>query len=308
MVHQPPAATPRPLLRELSTGVIRPMRRGSPLASSAARAWDGFLVEEHRPAESRSDNVCLLQSVVFVTLSASASLEWSAGGRQVRKTIRPGQVSILPADAPYSVRLRASGGSVVVSLAQRLLACAAADQRKLGQVTPRWAHGVDDPLLREVVLALRNEARNPDGSAGYARSLAGTLAAHLVRNYAAVSAVPPESRGGLSPAALRRTVQFIGEHLAENLTIAALAEVAGLSPCHFARMFKQSTGHTPHQHLLNCRLARAKQLLLDPSASLADVATLAGFYDQAHLTRCFRQFVGTTPASFARQMATMGVV
>jgi AraC family transcriptional regulator len=297
-----PEAGKRPLVRDLSTGLTRPMRRGSPVATSAAKAWDGFLVEEHRPAESSSNNVCLLQSVVFLTLSASASLEWSAAGQQVRKTIRPGQVSILPANDPYSVRLRAAGGSVVVSLEPRLLACAAAEQGEFGRVAPAWVHGADDPLLREAVLALRNEARKPDSSAGYAQSLAGTLAAHLVRHYSACRAESAEPRGGLAPAALGRTVQFIEEHLAENLTISALAEVAGLSPCHFARMFKQTTGRTPHQHLVNCRIARAKQLLLRPAARLAEVATQAGFYDQAHLTRCFRQFVGTTPASFARSL------
>ena len=291
----------RPLLRELSTGFTRPMRRALPSATSAAKDWDGFTVEEHRPAVSQSDNVCLLQSVVFLNLSASATLEWSACGQQVRKTIRPGQVSILPANNPYSVRLRAAGGSVVVSLEQRLLVCAAVEQGELGHVTTKWAHGADDALLREAALALREEARRPDSSAGYARSLAGTMAAHLVRNYSVLGSETKELRGGLAPAALRRTVEFIEEHLAETLTICGLAAVAGLSPCHFARMFKQSTGRTPHRHLLDCRVTRAKQLLLTPSPSLAEVATQAGFYDQAHLTRCFRQFVGTTPASFVRQ-------
>lgn len=303
-----PVAGQRPLLRELGSGVIRPLRRGAPLATSAAKAWDGFLVEEHRPAESSSSNVCLLQSVIFLTLSANASLEWSAAGQQVRKTIRPGQVSILPANDPYSVRLRAAGGSVVVSLEPRLLACAAAEQGEFGPVTPTWVHGADDPLLREAMLALRHEARKPDSSAGYAQNLAATLAAHLVRRYSTRQPESAELRGGLAAGALGRTMQFIEEHLAENLTISALAEVAGLSPCHFARMFKKSTGLTPHQHLVNCRIARAKQLLLRPAARLAEVATQAGFYDQAHLTRCFRQFVGTTPGCFVRQTATTSSV
>lgn len=293
----------RPLLRELSTGLTRPMRRGVPVASSACKAWDGFLIEEHSSAESHSHNVCLLQPVVFLSLAREASLECWAGGQHVRKTIRPGQVSILPANDPYSVRLRAAGGSVVVSLESRLLTCAAAEQGHLGPVATAWAHGADDALLREVVLALRNEVGKINSSVGYAQNLAGTLAAHLVRNYSTHRPELSETRAGLSPVALRRVVRHIEEHLSENISIADLAEVAGLSTCHFARMFKQSTGMTPHQHLLNSRVAKAKALLLGTSATLAEVASLSGFYDQAHLTRCFQRFVGTTPASFARQVS-----
>jgi AraC family transcriptional regulator len=293
----------RPLLRELSTGLTRPMRRGLPVASSACKAWDGFLVEEHSSAESHSQNVCLLQPVVLLSLAGEASLECWAGGRHVRKTIRPGQVSILPANDPYSVRLSAAGGSVMVSLESRLLTCAAAEQGYLGPIATAWAHGADDPLLREAVLALRNEMGKLDGSAGYARNLAGTLAAHLVRNYSTHRPELAETRAGLSPVALRRVVRHIEDHLAENVSIDDLAGVAGLSACHFARMFKQSTGMTPHQHVLNSRVAKAKGLLLDTSATLAEVASLSGFYDQAHLTRCFRRFVGTTPANFARHVS-----
>lgn len=293
----------RPLLRELSTGLTRPMRRGLPVASSACKAWDGFLIEEHPAAESCSQNVSLLQPVVLLSLAGEASLECWAGGQHVRKTIRPGQVSILPANDPYSVRLRAAGGSVMVSLESRLLACAAAEQGHLGPVATAWAHGADDPLLREVVLGLRSELAKPGSSTGYAQNLAGTLAAHLVRNYSTHRLEPAETRAGLSPVALRRVVRHIEDHLADHVSIDDLAGVAGLSACHFARMFKQSTGMTPHQHVLNSRVAKAKALLLNTSATLAEVASLSGFYDQAHLTRCFRRFVGTTPASFARHVS-----
>lgn len=290
------------MLLEMTTGRIRPMRQTSPAWSSAARGGDGFLVEEHEPADSRSSNVALLESVVFLPLAGGMELDWRSGRQSVSKRIAPGQISILPANHPYSVRLRAAGHSVVVSLADKLLTLAAADQNQFGEVHPVWVHGVEDALLRELVMSLRAELRSVGGSnERYAQTLASALAAHIVRRYSTGRLHLPERRGGLSAPVLRRVIQHIHEHLEEELTLDRLAAQADRSTCHFARMFKTATGLAPHRYVLNCRLARAKRLLAQGRLGLAEVALAAGFCDQGHLTRCFRQWVGTTPAVFARE-------
>jgi len=293
---------PRTMMLEVTTGRIRPMRRTAPIWSSAARGGDGFLVEEHEPADSRSSDVALLESVVYLPLDGGLQLDWRSGRESVSKRIAPGQISILPANHPYSVRLRAAGPSVVVSLTDKLLSLAAADQGVFGEVHPVWVHGVEDALLRELVMGLRAELRSEGESGGrYAQTLASTLAAHIVRRYSTDQLQLPERRGGLSAPALRRVIQHIHEHLDEELTLVQLAAQAGLSTCHFARRFKTATGLAPHRYVLNCRIARAKQLLAQGRHGLAEVALAAGFCDQGHLTRCFRQTVGTTPAVFARE-------
>lgn len=292
----------RTMLMDLGTGQTRPMRPAAPVVSSASKVWDGFFLEEFDSMASESRNVSLLDSAVFLQLEGCATLEWQGGGRSVSKKVSPGQISILPANHPYTAKLRAAGGSVVVSLEQKLLACAAATQGALGIVEPFWVHGVDDALARELVLALRVEARAERSNARYAEALASTLAAHVVSRYSVDRLRVPDRPDGLSGAALRRTVRFIQENLSQDLSIQRLAGVAGLSDFHFARMFKRSTGVSPHQYLLTCRIARAKELMLDPSLNLAEVALRAGFCDQGHLTRAFRRYVGTTPGNFARHI------
>jgi AraC family transcriptional regulator len=293
----------RTILMELATGRTRPMRMASPLYSSAAKGWDGLLVEEHAPAEYESRGVCLLHSAVFLVLDEPVELRWQGDNRSVAKQVAPGQVSILPADHPYSVKLRGAGRSVVVSLERKLLACAAAEQGALGKLEPIWVHGVDDPLIRELVMALRAEMRRSDLSqAPYALSLAAALSAHIVRNYSVDRLRLPEQQGGLSTPVLRRTLRYVQDNLSEELSIHKLASLAALSASHFARAFKLSTGMAPHEYLLNCRIARARQLLLNRSTPLAEVALLSGFCDQAHMTRCFRRLLGTTPASLARSI------
>jgi AraC-like DNA-binding protein len=110
----------------------------------------------------------------------------------------------------------------------------------------------------------------------------------------------PHDRGGLPPAVLRRVEDYIDSHLSETVDLPVLAGVAGLSVFHFAREFKRSTGVAPHHYLLRKRVERAKRLLGRAELSLSEVALAAGFSDQSHLTRRFRQIAGTTPRAFRR--------
>ncbi|MBI1177346.1 helix-turn-helix domain-containing protein [bacterium] len=295
------------MLLELSTGRRRPMRSTAPVCSSVGKGWDGFLVEEHPPVTAMSTNVALFESAVFIPIDGRIHLEWKSGREAVTKEIAPGQISILPANHPYSVKLRAAGESVVVSLAEKLIALAAADQGVFTAIQPVWVHGVEDALVRELVMSLREEMRSTSVSGErYAHSLASTLAAHIVRRYSTDRLSIPSPSGGLSIVALRRVVHYIHDHLGENLTLGTLAAKANLSTCHFARMFKVSTGISPHRYLLNCRIARAKKLMTQGKGTLAEIALRSGFCDQGHLTRSFRDIVGTTPAAFLRDLAVAG--
>jgi transcriptional regulator GlxA family with amidase domain len=97
---------------------------------------------------------------------------------------------------------------------------------------------------------------------------------------------------------LRRVYEYILGHLEQKISIDALAEVAGLSTCHFARTFKQSEGMSPHRYVLQCRVRRAQELLAGTNMPLSEVAIAAGFSDQSHCTRCFRKLVGVTPSTY----------
>jgi AraC-like DNA-binding protein len=80
-----------------------------------------------------------------------------------------------------------------------------------------------------------------------------------------------------------------------------LAAVAGCSPTHFSRAFKQSTGLAPFQWLLQKRIDRAQSLLLGARHSLAEIALATGFSSQAHFTTAFRRVTGHTPGHWRRQ-------
>ena len=113
-----------------------------------------------------------------------------------------------------------------------------------------------------------------------------------------IVALRPRIRGGLPPRAIRRVREFVEEHLEENISIQALANIAGLSMYHFARAFKQSEGMTPHEYLIQRRVQRTKDLLAETDLSLSEIALASGFSDQSHCARRFREHVGVTPSSY----------
>ena len=110
--------------------------------------------------------------------------------------------------------------------------------------------------------------------------------------------VRPRIRGGLPPGALRRVCEYIEAHLEENISLQVLAGIAEKSKHHFARAFKQSTGLTPHGYLVQKRVRRVQELLTRTDLSLSEISLVAGFSDQSHCARRFREHVGVTPGSY----------
>jgi AraC-like DNA-binding protein len=111
---------------------------------------------------------------------------------------------------------------------------------------------------------------------------------------------PPPSRGGLSPALTHRIRDYIESHLDQKISLDDLAAMAGLSPHHFARAFRQSVGMPPHGYLLRRRLERVEQMIHNSELPLSEIALAVGFSDQSHLARHFRRATGMSP-SLARR-------
>ncbi len=107
-------------------------------------------------------------------------------------------------------------------------------------------------------------------------------------------------RGGLPQHKLTLVTDYISDRLEEELSLNELAAIAQLSPYHFSRAFKQSTGISPHRYVIQQRIERAKQLLLQGKMSLADVAIACGFSHQSHLNRHFKRLTGVTPKTLLK--------
>ena len=121
----------------------------------------------------------------------------------------------------------------------------------------------------------------------------------LVRRYSYLKDLRV-NRGGMAPRKLRKAVEFIHENLDQEQTVAlaAVAKVVQMSYFHFSRAFKQSTGVSPNVYMTERRIERAKKLLSQTDATIADIALRTGFASQSHFTTTFRRLAWTTPKAF----------
>ena len=220
-----------------------------------------------------------------------------------RSRFRPGTLSLSPANARCDYAVDGTFENLILNIPL-------ADAVGLLQPAAPWFSGdfgrlhgpfFHDPVICSLAEGLWAEAAadTPLGRLFLDGAALAVLAALLRRaNGAQHSGTAMPSRGGLPPHRLRRVTDLVGDRLAENLALADLAEAAGLSPFHFARVFRAETGVTPHRWLVEQRIRRAKELLATTELPIADVARACGFLSQAGLTAAFKRVAGTTPHAY----------
>jgi AraC-like DNA-binding protein len=160
-------------------------------------------------------------------------------------------------------------------------------------------------LFKAVRCALREDRDAAELFVGRAASL---LKVDSIDDFAAkTQALPrpdPAARSGLAPWQVRRVKTHIEANLAAKITTQDLAGIAGLSPFHFSRAFRDSFGDSPHRYLLHRRMELSQGLMLTTKSTLADIALECGLVDQAHFGKLFRRLVGVTPGAWRRARAT----
>lgn len=106
--------------------------------------------------------------------------------------------------------------------------------------------------------------------------------------------------GGLPQCRLHRVTEYIESNLHGDLPLAQLAAVIHMSPYHFARLFKQATGVSPHRFVLQRRIRTAATLLGDSTSSITAIARAVGFATTSHFSTTFRRITGVTPTAYRR--------
>jgi AraC family transcriptional regulator len=98
----------------------------------------------------------------------------------------------------------------------------------------------------------------------------------------------------------------MADGLSETVGLPELAASVGLSASHFCRAFKTAMGVSPHQYLINLRIARARLLLVETQLSVIDVGAAVGYDDPSYFARLFRRATGLSPAGYRRRVLVEG--
>lgn len=295
--HSIAAATPvrERIVTELST---------PPEASSLDRPWAGMTVQLHDwRAAGSVVSPAIDHDFVAMRYSGTVLLQQQRTGKVHRGLAVPGNVTIHPCGYESRWSWDRPGAIVIARIPQYVLVEAADGALKR---TPRLelknCFGARDVFVEPIMNLLAREIQQPAHPVQQliSESLSWALAGHLVQRFNVQRAPHSSDPAGINPHALRRVLDFMHAPSASVPTLTRLAQIAGVSRFHFARMFRRSTGDSPMAYLENLRLSRAQEMIRSGRYSLAQIAAAVGYSDQSHFTRRFRRKVGCTPAVYAR--------
>lgn len=263
--------------------------------SNLKASWDGITVEYSQMPPSESD--ISLTKIVSVAFTPQKRTTWRVdGGSSKTTSLLPGSVFLYSSSDFVWSRWEQPTECVHMAVAPNLLKQVVAESSLSGNVEIDYRVMFADPTILHVAQLVKAEILN-GGLAGklYTDSLANVLAVHLLRNYSASLVKPVLPNEPLDDCKLNQVKDFIENKLAEELTIAELADVVHLSQFHFACAFKTATGQPPYAYLTQRRIERSKTLLSVTRLSIAEVASRVGFSNQSHFAAQFRKATGTTP-------------
>ena len=178
-----------------------------------------------------------------------------------------------------------------------------------GEVELRASRKFANPRLSALVAAVHAEmvAGFPSGRL-FLDSVEQAMAVALVNGHAVRHRPVQLYRGGLGSARLRRIRELVHAKMEDDLSLDEMAQSVGLSTAHFARMFRKSTGETPHQFVLRQRVERAKAMLRDPGARVLAVAVACGFKTQQHFAQVFCDVCGVSPTRYRQDFLDSEVI
>jgi AraC family transcriptional regulator len=210
--------------------------------------------------------------------------------------IAPGAGSQILAEGAHSVRII----SVPYCNVLNLLADGPQDLPADGRFSALHAGVLRKGKLASLLEALFHEAQS--GSAhgsmfvdGILLQLMGTL---LRMQNGQEGPEPGLAKGCLAAWQVRRATDYLMAHLDEDMSLTELAASVRLSPFHFARAFKRSTGRPPQRYLMQLRVERAREILAGTDIALAEIALACGFAGQSHFTTAFKRHTGVTPGAW----------
>jgi AraC family transcriptional regulator len=240
--------------------------------------------------------------MVALQLKAVPFVEHFVGRKRVSSGFYPtGAVSVIDLQDQPGCLLPNPFDALVVHVTQATL-----DEVAYAHQVPRveqlfWPYGTVDPVVHHLGQALLYSLEHPHHTSKIVVDhVLYALNCHFVSSYGGVKISARKFRGGLSPRQMQRATELLEAHLDGNIPLQQVADECELSVSHFARAFKETFRKPPHAWLIERRVEKARDLMMNTRLPLADIAVRCGFTDQSGLNRSFKRIHGVAPGIWRR--------
>ena len=273
-----------------------------PSLNSQVAGWqDITLLRFSLPSGGEVDVPGLAENVLCVGLRPKIQYEILTEQRAKPQVLHQGDAAITPAGHAQHWRWLSPFDAVNLFIPSLLIAEMGKDLVKgdLSSVGLMGQTVTSVPFLSAVTAELLSELESDfPCSNTYVDTLTHSLVIYLVKYHS--TAKVREATALLKPdnGYVSCAIDFIQAHLNDDLRLAAIASACNISVNHLCAVFKQSTGQSVHQFVIQQRLERAKVLLKSSKKSLVGIAQETGFSNQAHFTNSFRKACGITPSQY----------
>jgi AraC family transcriptional regulator len=277
----------------------------SPLRSSENLGWNEIHVQQHCQPAWESPECAQTTHIVIVGLSSDLvqTERWFDGSRQQEQIGGRNNIAIVPAMVPHRSSWNQEASFSLLSIEPDRLTKIAYESvtTEFVELIPHYV--MQDTFIDRIGQSLTAElAEDRFGSQLLVESLTIALSIHLLRHYSNWQKPLRDYQGGMPKRKLQQAIAYIHDHLADGLTITAIADELKMSQYYFSRLFKQSIGVSPYRYVMEQRIEAAKQLLKKTPLPISVIADRVGFANQNQLTIQFRNLTGTTPSHYRKHL------
>lgn len=271
---------------------------GAPLFSGRLPASSPVLVRRWTGVNPEIDQPPLDHHYFTLHLGGPKRIRRAGEGREAIGLIAEGSYSVTPAGSAFTWATEGPIDFAHIYLKPSSLDDVMAREfdRDPRRVSVGDTLGARDPLMESLLAVVSDSltaAQQP--SRAYWDGLMHTLSCRLLHLHSTVAS-SPRGLHLLAPTKVARVIEFIRANLALDIGVLDMARVAGVSPFHFSRGFRRATGLTPYAFLIQRRIERAKELLLERRMSISDVARACGFATHSQFSTMFKRVTGISPS------------
>lgn len=280
--------------------------RKLPQITAFGETADGLVLQLRSDPAGILDVPEMKSVLIAIHVGAAAKISCRRGDDSHSGSAVHGDIDIIPANIPARWEIHDQNDTALVLALPASLMNTVAEEHGYDpdRIAIRNRFQIRDAQLENICWALKAEMESdyPSGRL-YVDSLGVSIASRLISAYSSVSPRKVAKTGGLGGRIFKQTLAYIEDHLADDLSLSRIASTTGISASHFKTLFRESAGVPVHQYVMQRRIERAKDLLMQGKLSILEIALATGFSHQSHMARHMRRSVGLSPRAMKRLFA-----